>query len=111
MEKPLVSVLLPSYNHARFVESAVRSVMEQQGVSFELIVIDDGSTDDSPQILEALQKELGFRYIHRENRGLVRTLNELLSLANGKYFCSFSSDDRMAPGRLAVQSAYLESHP
>ena len=82
MEKPLVSVLLPSYNHARFVESAVRSVMEQQGVSFELIVIDDGSTDDSPQILEALQKELGFRYIHRENRGLVRTLNELLSLAN-----------------------------
>ena len=111
MEKPLVSVLLPSYNDARFVESAVRSVMEQQGVSFELIVIDDGSTDDSPQILEALQKELGFRYIHRENRGLVRTLNELLSLANGKYFCSFSSDDRMAPGRLAVQSAYLESHP
>lgn len=107
---PLVSVLLASYNHERFVEASVRSVMEQQGVPFELIVVDDGSTDGSPQILERLQKELGFRYVHRPNKGLVATMNELLSMANGKYFCSFSSDDVMPQGRLRVQSDYLEAN-
>ncbi|MCF0224348.1 MAG: glycosyltransferase family 2 protein [Fibrobacter sp.] len=108
---PLVSVLLASYNHEKYVEAAVRSVMAQQGVDFELIVIDDGSPDRSPEILDALQKELGFRYVHRPNKGLVATMNELLSMAKGKFFCSFASDDVMPPGRLAEQSSYLESHP
>lgn len=102
---------MASYNHEKYVEKAVRSVMAQQGVDFELIVIDDGSPDNSPKILEDLQKELGFRYVHRPNKGLVATMNELLSLAEGKYFCSFASDDIMPPGRLAQQSAYLEAHP
>lgn len=108
---PLVSVLLASYNHERFVEEAVRSIMSQTGVDFELIVIDDGSKDKSPQILKRLSNELGFKYVHRENRGVVATLNELLSLASGKYFCTFASDDIMPAGRLAEQSSYLESNP
>lgn len=110
-QNPLVSVLLASYNHAPYVEAAVRSIMDQKGVNFELIVIDDGSKDDSPRILEALSKELGFRYKHRENKGLVATLNELLDMARGKYFCTFASDDVMPAGRLAEQSAYLSQHP
>lgn len=108
---PLVSVLMASYNHQRFVEAAVRSIMAQEGVSFELIVVDDGSTDDSPEILERLSRELHFQYIHRPNKGVVATMNELLSLARGKYFCSFASDDMMPAGRLAGQSQYLEAHP
>ena len=108
---PVVSVLMASYNHEKFVEEAVRSVMSQQGVSFELIVIDDGSTDRSPDILEKLQRELGFTYIRRENKGVVATMNELLSLARGKYFCSFASDDIMPPDRLSRQSGYLQRHP
>ena len=108
---PLVSVLLASYNHEKYVEAAVRSVMEQKGVDFELVVIDDGSTDHSPDILEKLQGELGFRYIHRENKGFVPTMNELLSLARGKYFCSFASDDIMPPDRLKKQSDFMERHP
>ncbi|MBO7414547.1 MAG: glycosyltransferase [Fibrobacter sp.] len=108
---PLVSVLLASYNHEKYVEAAVRSVMAQKGVSFELIVIDDGSTDSSPEILEKLQAELGFTYIHRENKGLMATMSELLSLARGKYFSSFASDDMMPAGRLEAQANYLESHP
>lgn len=111
MDKPLVSVLLASYRHEKYVEASVRSVMAQQGVDFELIVIDDGSPDSSPEILEKLQRELGFRYVHRPNKGLVATMNELLSMARGKYFCSFASDDIMPAGRLAEQSAYLEAHP
>ena len=108
---PLVSVLMASYNHEKYVEAAVRSVMAQKGVAFELIVIDDGSTDSSPEILERLQAELKFSYIHRPNRGLVATMNELVSMARGKYFCSFASDDIMPQGRLEKQSAYLELHP
>ena len=87
---PVVSVLMASYNHENFVEAAVRSVMAQTGVMFELVVIDDGSTDSSPEILEKLSSELRFTYVHRENRGVVATMNELLSMARGKYFCSFA---------------------
>lgn len=108
---PLVSVLLASYNHAPYVEAAIRSIMDQKGVNFELIVIDDGSKDDSPVILEKLSKELGFRYVHRPNKGVVATCNELLSMARGKYFCTFASDDVMPAGRLAEQSDYLQKHP
>ena len=108
---PLVSVLLASYNHEKYVEAAVRSVMVQKGVAFELIVIDDGSKDKSPEILERLSAELRFRYVHRENKGVVATLNELVSLARGKYFCSFASDDVMPPDRLKIQSDYLVNHP
>lgn len=108
---PVVSVLLASYNHEKYVEAAVRSIMAQEGVKFELIVVDDGSKDSSPQILEALSRELNFTYRHRENKGVVATYNELLDMAQGKYFCTFASDDIMPPGRLAEQSAYLEKHP
>lgn len=108
---PLVSVLLASYNHEKYVEAAVRSIMAQEGAKFELIVIDDGSKDCSPQILENLSKELKFSYRHRENKGVVATLNELLGMAHGKYFCTFASDDVMPAGRLREQSSYLERHP
>ena len=107
---PLVSVLLASYNHEKFVEASIRSVMAQEGVDFELVVIDDGSSDSSPEIIARLQKELKFTYVHRPNKGLVATMNELLSMAKGRYFCSFSSDDVMPQGRLREQSEYLEAH-
>ncbi len=107
---PLVSVLLASYNHQKYVEAAVRSVMEQKGVDFELIVVDDGSTDGSPQILERLQRELGFTYVHRENKGFIATMNELLQMARGKYYCSFASDDVMPAERLYRQSQFLAKH-
>ena len=108
---PKVSVILPSYNHEPYVESAVRSVMEQTGVDFELIVIDDGSKDRSPEILKRLSEELEFMFIHRPNKGVVATLNEALSLARGLYVCSFSSDDIMPPDRLKNQSDFLDAHP
>ena len=64
---PKVSVILPSYNHEPYVEAAVCAVMEQTGVDFELIVIDDGSKDRSPEILKRLSEEFGFTFIHRPN--------------------------------------------
>ena len=102
---------MPSYNHAAFVEKAVRSAMEQKGVDFELLVIDDGSTDESPEILQKLSKELGFYFLSRENRGMLPTLGELASMAKGKYICTLASDDIMPQGRLEIQVRYMEEHP
>ncbi|MDR2593510.1 MAG: glycosyltransferase [Fibromonadaceae bacterium] len=107
----MVSVLMPSYNHAPFVEEAVRSAMGQKGVDFELLVIDDGSTDESPKILKNLSEELGFYFLSRENRGLIPTLNELAGMAKGKYICTLASDDIMPLGRLEIQVRYMEEHP
>ena len=108
---PKVSVIIASYNHEPYVEHAVRSVMEQTGVDFELIVIDDGSKDRSPEILKRLSDELGFTYVHRPNKGAVATYSEALSMARGRYVCSFSSDDIMPPDRLKKQSDFLDVHP
>ena len=92
---PKVSVIFASYNHEEFVEKSVRSVMAQKGVDFELIVVDDGSKDRSPEILKRLSDEFGFTYVHRPNKGVMETLKEALSLATGRYVCSFSSDDKI----------------
>lgn len=106
-----VAVVMPCYNHERFVEEAVRSVLAQEGVEVDLRVVDDGSRDRSPQILASLAQELGFRLTLRENRGLVPTLGELTADLDARYFCSMASDDRMPPGRLRAQVAILEQHP
>jgi glycosyltransferase involved in cell wall biosynthesis len=106
-----VSILMPSYNHAPFVEAAVRSVMEQREVDFELLAIDDGSTDESPKILQKLSEELGFYFLARENKGMVPTLCELANLAKGKYMRSLASDDIMPQGCLKTQVEYMETHP
>lgn len=108
---PKVSVLLASYNHERYVEESVRSVMSQTDVDFELIVVDDGSSDHSPEILKRLSGVLGFTYVHRPNKGLMATLEELLSMAKGRYVCTFASDDIMPPERLKKQSDFLDAHP
>jgi len=102
---------MPSYNHAAFVEKAVRSAMEQKGVDFELLVIDDGSTDESPKILQKLSEELGFYFLSRENKGMVPTLNELAGLAKGKYIRTLASDDIMPAGCLKMQFDYMEANP
>ena len=111
MNAPLVSVLLASHGHAPYVEEAVRSICSQEGVDFELLVVDDGSPDESPEILRRLADELGFALVCRENRGIVATHNELLSMARGRCVCTFSSDDVMPQGRLRAQSDFLLSRP
>jgi alpha-1,3-rhamnosyltransferase len=105
---PLVSVIIPSYNHAAFIEATVKSVLAQTLEALELLVIDDGSRDDSPRLLAALHARLGdprLQLVVRENRGLARTLNEGLALARGRYFAYLGSDDVWERDKLALQSA------
>lgn len=110
-ENQLVSVVVPSYNHAKYVKETILSIVNQTYQNIELIVIDDGSKDNSIKILQNLQKEFGFTLIVRENRGLVKTLNEGLSLANGEYFCVVASDDIFMLNKIELQVDFMEKNP
>ncbi|HEX3560922.1 MAG TPA: glycosyltransferase family 2 protein [Pyrinomonadaceae bacterium] len=109
-DAPRVSVVVPSYNHAPFVASALRSVFRQTLQPAELLVIDDGSADDSPRVVEEALKDCPFacELVARANRGLCATLNEGLSKTRGRYFAYLGSDDVWLPGFLAARVALLE---
>lgn len=110
--KPRVTVVVPSFNHERFVTEAVESVVGQTDRALTLVVIDDGSTDRSPEILRALAARHGFTLIARENRGLAATLNQALDeLVHTEYVVFFASDDVCEPDRLERQVAFLDANP
>jgi len=108
---PAVSVVVPSYNHSRFIETTLRSIAKQTTPPRELLVIDDGSSDDSPRIIERVLREFPFpsELISRNNRGLCATLNEGLGKTNGKYFAYLGSDDLWLPDFLRQRVQLLES--
>jgi alpha-1,3-rhamnosyltransferase len=109
-----VSVVVPSYNHAPFIERTLRSIFAQTHAPAELIVIDDGSRDGSPALVERALAACPFpcELIARENRGLSATLNEGLARATrGRYFAYLGSDDVWLPEFLAARVALLDSRP
>lgn len=108
---PLVSVIIPSYQHSEYIQQAVESVMNQSYTAVELIVIDDGSSDGSPELLKKLADQHEFRLVCRENRGLSHTLNEGIELAKGEYICICASDDYFLQDKLKAQSEFMESNP
>jgi alpha-1,3-rhamnosyltransferase len=110
MKEARVSVVVPSYNHAPFVEAALRSVFGQTRAPAQLLVIDDGSRDDSPRVIEKTLNDCPFpcELIARANRGLCATLNEGLSKTAGRYFAYLGSDDLWLPDFLAARVAALE---
>jgi glycosyltransferase involved in cell wall biosynthesis len=97
---PLVSVVIPSYNHGRYIAAAVRSVLAQSMGDFELIVIDDGSTDDSLTVLARFD-DPRMRVIAQENQGAHAAINAGLGQARGEYLAILNSDDAYHPERLA----------
>lgn len=111
MGGPKVSVLVPCYNHSAYVEQTIHSILEQSFNDYELIVIDDGSTDDSPDILSVLAERYGFSYQRQSNQGLVRTLNALVAKSSGEYITICASDDYWPTDRLAEQVELLDSNP
>lgn len=109
---PIISVMMLVYNTRRFVEAAARSILNQSFGDFELIVIDDGSTDGSTAILRRLAEEdRRIRLVSRKNCGITASRNEAVSLARGRFVAIMDSDDLAHPERLARQSAYLDAHP
>lgn len=108
-----VFVVVPSYNHAPFVEQCLRSIISQTVRPKKLLVIDDGSRDGSAAIIERVLNECPFesQLIARENRGLCATLNEALSLSEGEFFAYLGSDDVWRPSFLAEQTQLLSTRP
>ena len=105
-----VSIGIPFYNAQDFLEQAILSVLNQDYKSFELLLIDDGSTDKSLDIAYLFQDER-IKVIHDGlNKGLSVRLNELVALSKGEYFARMDADDIMFPQRISQQLAYLQQH-
>ncbi len=109
MDERLVSVVIPTYNYAHFVTGAVESALAQTYTDREVIVVDDGSTDDTRDRLAPFDGRI--RYIHQENRGLSAARNTGIQAARGALVAFLDSDDLWHPEKLAVQARYLEEHP
>lgn len=109
---PPLSVAMSVYNGARFLESAIDSVLAQDFTDFEFLIIDDGSTDATPDILRAYAaRDPRVRPLIRENCGLVASLNQLLALARAPLVARMDADDIAMPQRFSTQLAYLTAHP
>jgi alpha-1,3-rhamnosyltransferase len=111
LDNPKVTVRMSAYNHEQYVEQAILSIVNQTYQDFELLVIDDGSSDSTPEIIERLSKEYGFYYERQENMGVVRTLNKLVGMAKGEYMTGCASDDFWPLTRLEGQVAALDENP
>lgn len=109
-ETASVSVVVPSYNHAPFIAQTLRSIFKQTRKPLELIVIDDGSSDGSPQVIERVLQQCPFacELIVRPNRGLCATLNEGLARSRGSFFAYLGSDDLWLPEFLKARVELLE---
>lgn len=109
---PRVSVVMSAYNNADYIESAVNSILWQSFRDFEFIIIGDGSTDGTGELLEQLaDTDCRIKLIRRENKGLTVSLNEALSLARGEFIARMDSDDLAVRERFEKQVAFLDSHP
>lgn len=107
---PLISVIMPSYNHEKFILKAIESVLKQTCDDFELVIIDDASEDNSSKIIQSFDKNnIKIRsFFHEKNRGIAKTVNECIEKAKGKYISFFSSDDVWIKEKLEKQIEILK---
>lgn len=110
---PIVSVLIPTYNRAHCLERAVRSVQIQTFRDWELIVVDDGSTDSTARLWPKFRREIGdrFRHVEADHRGVSAARNRAIAEASGSFIAFLDSDDYFLPEKLSVQMAVLSRNP
>jgi hypothetical protein len=112
MLTPRVSVVMPVLNGGCYLAAAVESVLKQGFNDFELIAIDDGSTDQSASLLSGFARSDGrIRVIRQANAGIVASLNRALDVARGEYVARMDADDVALPSRFGLQVAFLDGHP
>lgn len=110
MNKPLVSVIIVSYNHENYIKQSIISVMNQSYGNIELIVVDNGSTDNSINVIEKLRIIYNFKYIFNERNGVALAFEMGTKVAKGNYIIPFSSDDVMTHTRIEIQVDFLEKN-
>ncbi|UQZ91040.1 glycosyl transferase [Deltaproteobacteria bacterium Smac51] len=108
---PLVSVIIPTYNRAATIERAVRSVLDQDYVPLELIVVDDGGADETPGLLAALATDPRLTVLRQDNRGVSAARNLGIKSSQGPLLCFLDSDDEWLPGKLAAQVEFMAANP
>ena len=106
-----ISVIIPTYNRSEYVLDAIQSVVDQKYEPVEIIVIDDGSTDDTREKLASLADAEVIRYIYQENQGRSAARNKGISLATGEYLAFLDSDDLFESDKLAKQVEFFARHP
>ena len=107
----LITIYITNYNYGQFIQNAIDSVLTQESVDFELLIIDDGSTDNSRDIIETYRDNENVTIIYQENKGLNVTNNVALHLSKGDYIMRLDADDYLAPLALKKLSDELESDP
>lgn len=107
-EQPLVSVIIPVYNGARHLRAALESVFAQTYRPIEVIVVDDGSVDDSGDIAQSFPE---VRYSKQANQGVAAARNNGIAAARGEFYAFLDQDDLWKPEKLKLQIDYLQSHP
>lgn len=112
MQPPHVSVVIPAYNAQRYLADSLDSVLAQTFREFECIVVDDGSTDRTPQMIDDLaRRDLRFRRLTIPHGGIVKALNAGIEVARGRYIARTDADDICLPPRFERQVQYLDAHP
>jgi alpha-1,6-rhamnosyltransferase len=108
---PLVSIVAPCYNAEKYLEEAIQSIFGQEYPNFEVIVVDDGSSDNSVSLLKQLQKTYDFQLYTQPNQGVSAALNHGLRYAKGEYVSTPDLDDIMLPQSLRIRVDYLNQRP
>ena len=108
---PIVSVVMPAYNVELYVEEAVRSILNQTFCDFEFIIVDDGSTDRTPEILRSFTDPRIRLLFNEKNEGNYPARNRGCRLARGKYIAVMDADDVALPERLEKQVRFMEGNP
>lgn len=111
MNQPAVSVILPAYNCESFLAKAIQSVLDQTFSDFELIIINDGSTDNFEEIILSFNDPRIVYIKNKRNCGLIFSLNKAIDFARGKYIARMDGDDICLPRRLELQKNYLDENP
>lgn len=107
---PRISIVMPSYNHERYVVGAIRSILDQSFSDFELIIVDDGSKDGSVALIESIDDPRIRFFRFERNQGAYTAVNFAMAKTTGDYVCHLNSDDLYLPGKLAMQLDYMDRH-
>lgn len=108
---PLISIVTPTYNRANFLPEAIESVLSQDYENYELLIIDDGSTDNSKDVIEKYMDSKKIRYLYQSNSGQSVARNRGIEEANGDFICFLDSDNRWLPGKLSASVEAFERNP
>ena len=110
MSVPMITILMPAFNARKYIRAAIDSVLQQSFTAFELVIVNDGSTDDTKEIIETFT-DPRIRLLNQPHGGVSGALNTGLAVAKGKYIARFDADDICYADRLEKQFVFLEMNP